>query len=35
MIRLDIERLPSGAAPKPVWLWGSGTCATEADSDRL
>ncbi|MEV7796396.1 NF041680 family putative transposase [Streptomyces sp. NPDC087512] len=35
VIRLDIERLPSGATPKPVWLWWSGTGATEADSDRL
>lgn len=35
VIRLDIERLPSGATPKPVWLWWSGTGADAADSDRL
>ncbi|MCF2436756.1 hypothetical protein LV779_31930 [Streptomyces thinghirensis] len=35
MIRLDIDHLPSGATPKPVWLWWSGTGATEADADRL
>ncbi|WP_345629678.1 transposase [Streptomyces thinghirensis] len=27
--------MPSGATPKPVWLWWSGTGATEADADRL
>ncbi len=25
VIRLDVEHLPSGAIPKPVWLWHSGT----------
>ncbi|MBB4986638.1 hypothetical protein GGE06_007606 [Streptomyces sp. SFB5A] len=35
VIRLDIDHLPSGATPKPVWLWWSGTDASEADSDRL
>lgn len=35
MIRLDIDHLHSGATPKPVWLWCSGTDATEADTDRL
>lgn len=35
VIRLDIDHLPSGATPKPVWLWWSGTGATEADADRL
>nr|WP_281176172.1 NF041680 family putative transposase [Actinocatenispora sera] len=25
VIRLDVERLPSGAIPKPVWLWHSAT----------
>ncbi|MDQ0935513.1 hypothetical protein QFZ49_005485 [Streptomyces turgidiscabies] len=35
MIRLDINHLPSGATPKPVWLWWSGTDATAADADRL
>ncbi|MQT02777.1 NF041680 family putative transposase [Streptomyces jumonjinensis] len=35
VIRLDVDHLPSGATPKPVWLWWSGTGATEADTDRL
>lgn len=35
VIRLDISHLPSGATPKPVWLWWSGTDATDADTDRL
>ncbi|SEC00193.1 DDE superfamily endonuclease [Streptomyces sp. 2231.1] len=35
VIRLDIDHLPSGATPKPVWLWWSGTDATPADADRL
>jgi hypothetical protein len=35
LIRLRIERLPSGATPKPVWLWWSGTDATPTDVDRL
>ncbi|MFF7534720.1 hypothetical protein ACFZB2_37370 [Streptomyces bobili] len=35
MIRLDIDHLPSGATPKPAWLWWSGTDATAADADRL
>jgi hypothetical protein len=35
VIRLDIGHLPSGATPKPVWLWWSGTDATAADADRL
>ncbi|MGW6244357.1 NF041680 family putative transposase [Streptomyces roseolus] len=35
VIRLDIAHLPSGATPKPVWLWWSGTDATAADTDRL
>jgi hypothetical protein len=35
VIRLDITRLPSGAIPKPVWLWWSGTDAAPADVDRL
>ncbi|MEW2290718.1 hypothetical protein AB0947_40605, partial [Streptomyces sp. NPDC047841] len=29
------SHLPSGATPKPVWLWWSGTDATAADADRL
>lgn len=35
VIRLDIDHLPSGAIPKPVWLWWSGTDASSADDDRL
>jgi hypothetical protein len=35
VIRLQVEHLPSGATPKPVWLWWSGTDATTADVDRL
>ncbi|MGJ7416082.1 transposase [Streptomyces cinereoruber] len=35
VIRLDIDHLPSGATPKPVWLWWSGTDADAADTDRL
>ncbi len=30
VIRLDIGHLPSGATPKPVWLWWSGTDAATA-----
>ncbi|MEY9950560.1 NF041680 family putative transposase [Kitasatospora sp. GAS1066B] len=35
VIRLEVGHLPSGAIPKPVWLWWSGTDATPADVDRL
>ncbi|MGW6902610.1 NF041680 family putative transposase [Streptomyces sp. NPDC054919] len=35
VIRLNIDHLPSGATPKPVWLWWSGTDATPADVDHL
>jgi hypothetical protein len=35
VIRLEITHLPSGAIPKPVWLWWSGTDAAPADVDRL
>jgi hypothetical protein len=34
VIRLEVARLPSGAIPKPVWLWWSGVDAA-ADVDRL
>ncbi|MET9403318.1 NF041680 family putative transposase [Kitasatospora sp. NPDC002965] len=34
VIRLSVERLPSGGVNKPVWLWWSGTGATPADVDR-
>jgi hypothetical protein len=35
VIRLDVDRLPSGAIPKPVWLWWSAIDATPAEVDRL
>jgi hypothetical protein len=39
VIHLQVDRLPSGATPKPVWLWYSGVHATDAttpaDVDRL
>ncbi|MDT0453675.1 hypothetical protein RM609_32030 [Streptomyces sp. DSM 40473] len=34
LIRLQVDRLPSGADPKPLWLWWSRTGATAADVDR-
>ncbi|WP_149181364.1 NF041680 family putative transposase [Streptomyces sp. TRM49041] len=34
-IRLQVDHLPSGATPKPVWLWWSGTDATETEVDLL
>ena len=34
VIRLQVEHLPSGGVNKPVWLWCSGTDATDADVDR-
>jgi hypothetical protein len=35
VIRLQVQQLPSGAIPKPVWLWCSMVDATPADVDRL
>lgn len=39
VIHLQVDRLPSGATPKPVWLWWSGVhptdATTAADVDRL
>ncbi|MDG9678948.1 transposase [Micromonospora sp. DH14] len=35
VIRLEVEHLPSGATPKPVWLWWSCVDATPGDVDRL
>lgn len=35
VILLEVQRLPSGAIPKPVWLWYSGTDQTVSDVDRL
>ena len=35
VIRLEVARLPSGAIPKPVWLWWSGINATPAQVDLL
>lgn len=34
VIRLQVDHLPSGGDPKPVWLWWSRTDASEADVDR-
>lgn len=34
VVRLVVEKLPSGGVNKPVWLWWSGTGATAADVDR-
>ncbi|TGB00023.1 NF041680 family putative transposase [Streptomyces sp. MZ04] len=34
VVRLQVEHLPSGGDPKPVWLWCSKTGATAADVDR-
>ncbi|MFJ2116715.1 NF041680 family putative transposase [Streptomyces sp. NPDC087850] len=34
VIRLVVEKLPSGGVNKPVWLWWSGTAATATDVDR-
>jgi hypothetical protein len=35
VIRLQVERLPSGAIPKPVWLWHSDVDLTASDVDHL
>ncbi|CRK56597.1 FIG00663192: hypothetical protein [Alloactinosynnema sp. L-07] len=35
VIRLEVARLPSGAIPKPVWLWHSRTGLTTGEVDRL
>jgi hypothetical protein len=35
VIRLQVDHPPSGGDPKPLWLWWSGTDATEHDIDRL
>lgn len=34
VIRLAVEKLPSGGVDKPVWLWWSGTGASTADVAR-
>ncbi|MFB7905970.1 NF041680 family putative transposase [Kitasatospora sp. NPDC056076] len=34
VIRLAVEKLPSGGVNRPVWLWWSRTGATPADVDR-
>ncbi len=34
VVRLVVEKLPSGGVNKPVWLWWSGTGATGADVTR-
>ncbi len=33
VIRLEVGRLPSGAIPKPVWLWHSRTSLTTSEVD--
>jgi hypothetical protein len=35
VIRLEVQRLPSGAIPKPVWLWYSGVDLSASDVDYL
>jgi hypothetical protein len=35
VIRLQVDRLPSGATPKPVWLWCSRVDVSPADVDRI
>ena len=35
VIRLEVTALPSGAIPKPVWLWYSGVGLPAAGVDRL
>ncbi|WP_433295942.1 NF041680 family putative transposase [Pseudonocardia sp. CA-142604] len=35
VIRLEVARLPSGAIPKPVWLWYSRIKQTVSDVNRL
>lgn len=35
VILLQVARLPSGAIPKPVWLWYSRTQQSVSDVDRL
>ena len=35
VIRLEVTRLPSGAIPRPVWLWYSGTDLPASEVDRL
>jgi hypothetical protein len=35
VIRLEVARLPSGAIPRPVWLWYSGVDLAAAEVDRL
>lgn len=35
IIRLVVEKLPSGAVNKPVWVWWSGIGATKADVNRF
>jgi hypothetical protein len=34
LIRLQVDHLPGDRAPKPVWLWWSGTSAVPAEVDR-
>lgn len=34
VIRLEVEHLPSGGDPKPIWLWWSRVDTTSTDVDR-
>jgi hypothetical protein len=34
VIRLVVEKLPSGGVNKPVWVWWPGSGATTAEADR-
>lgn len=34
VVRLQVDHLPSGGAPKPIWLWWSKVGAAEAEVDR-
>src|ERR1700759_3024917 len=34
VVRPSIDHLPSGASPKPVWLWSSRLVATAVDVGR-
>jgi hypothetical protein len=33
LIRLDVDHLPSGGTPKPVWLWFSDPAPADPDTD--
>jgi hypothetical protein len=33
VLRLQVDHLPSGSDPKPLWLWWSRRTATPAETD--